>query len=145
MKQSRPITLTRILNGKPATRLLLTALTVAGFMLQGLLPGLDLAFRGDFHRTAFGIEAAICHASPSGTAAPTADPAGSGDEGQSDSHGCCLVCQVAGLAKGAPPSPTFTRPTEGTASLLTAASASRHVDGRASRQHPARAPPADVA
>lgn len=145
MNASGPITLTQIRNGKPATRLLLAVLTVAGFALQGLLPGLDLAFRGDFHRTAFGVEAAICHSSPSGTDARRADPAGSGDEGQSDSHGCCLVCQVAGLAKGAPPSPTFTRPTEGTASLLIAASASIHVDRRASRQHPARAPPAAVA
>lgn len=145
MNASRPITLTRILNGKPATRLLLITLTVAGFALQGLLPGLDLAFRGDFHRTAFGVEAAICHSSPSGSAARTADPAGSGDEGQGDNHGCCLVCQAAGLAKDAPPSPTFTRPTLGTASLLTAANASIRVDGRASRQHPARAPPIAVA
>lgn len=145
MSVSRPIPLTRIYNGMPATRLLFAVLTVAGFTLQGLLPGLDLAFRGDFHRTAFGIEAAICHSSPSGTDARTAAPAGSGGEGQSDSHGCCLVCQVAGLAKGALPSPTFTRPTEGTASLLAATGASLHVDRRASRQHPARAPPVAVA
>lgn len=145
MNVSRPITLTHVDDGMPATRLLFVVLTVAGFTLQGLLPGLDLAFRGDFHRTAFGVEAAICHSSPSGMAARTAAPAGSDEEGQSDSHGCCLVCQVAGLAKGALPSPTFTLPTLGTANPLTAAGASLHVDRRASRQNPARAPPSAVA
>ena len=138
MNRSRPITATRILNGKPATRLLILVLAVAGFALQGLLPGLDLAFRGDFYRTAFGTEAAICHSSPS-------DSPSSDGKGQSDSHGCCLVCQVAGLANDVPPSPTFTRPTLGTASLPTADGASHHVDRRASRQHPPRAPPAAVA
>ena len=145
MNRSRPITLKRIWNGKPATRLLLSALTVLGFMLQGLLPGLDLAFRGDFHRSAFGIEAAICHSSPSGQAERTADLPGNGEEGQSDSHGCCLVCQTAGLAKGSPPPPTFTRPTLGTAAPLVAVSDDRHVDRRAFRQNPARAPPSFVA
>lgn len=145
MNQSRPIILKRIWNGKPATRLALSALTVLGFMLQGLLPGLDLAFKGDFYRSAFGIEAAICHSSPSGQSARTADLPGSGEEGQSDSHGCCLVCQTAGLAKGSPPTPTFTRPTLGTAEALVAASDDTHVDRRASRQNFARAPPAPVA
>ena len=145
MNRSRPITVKRIWNGKLATRLLLSALTVLGFMLQGLLPGLDLAFRGDFYRSAFGIEAAICHSSLSGQAARTADLPGSGEEGQSDSHGCCLVCQTAGLAKGSPPTPTFTRPTLGTAEVLIAASDGIQVDRRASRQNYARAPPLLVA
>ena len=145
MNRSWPITLKRIWTSKPATRLLLSALTMAGFMLQGLLPGLDLAFRGDFHRSAFGIEAAICHSSPTEQAARTADLPGGGEEGQSDSHGCCLVCQTAGLAKGSPPTPTFTRPTLGTAEALIAARNDRQVDRRASRQNYARAPPVSVA
>ena len=145
MNQSRPIIVKRIWNGKSATRLLLSALTVLGFALQGLLPGLDLAFRGDFHRSAFGIEAAICHSSPSDQAERTADLPGSGEEGQSDSHGCCLVCQTAGLAKGSLPTPTFTRPTLGTAEIQVAASDDAHVDRRASRQNNARAPPSPVA
>jgi len=126
------------LSGRPATRLLLLLLTVTGFTLQGLLPGLDLAFRGDFHRTAFGTEAAICHSSPS-------EPTGPGERPSSDNHGCCLVCQAAGLAKGVLPLPTFTRPTSGMAELLTAADVPLRVDRRASRQHHARAPPPAVA
>ncbi len=133
---TRPTILKRLRSGKPTTRMLLLVLVVAGFAFQGLLPGLDLAFRGDFSRTAFGVEAAMCHSSASRA---------SDEEGQIDSHGCCLVCQTAGLTKSVLPSPTFTRPTEGMAEALIASSPSTRVDRRASRQNPARAPPAMVA
>ncbi|RAU22095.1 hypothetical protein CU669_10475 [Paramagnetospirillum kuznetsovii] len=138
MSLTRPTILKRQRSGKPSIRLLLVALVVVGFALQGLLPGLDLAFRGDFSRTAFGVEAAMCHSSSSG-------PAASDEEGTSDGHGCCLVCQTAGLTKVVPPFPTFKIPTAGTAELLIVGSASTRVDGRASRQNPARAPPVFVA
>lgn len=130
---------------RPSTRSLLVGALAAAFLLQGFLPGLDLAFRGEMPRTLFGVESAICHSSPSGDAVRTAAPTGSGGEGQSEHHGCCLVCQATPLAKGALPSPTFTVPTAGTAKLLVARSTLAQVDQRASRQHLARAPPIAVA
>ena len=130
------------INGtRPLARLLLAALVAVGFTLQGLLPGLDLALRGETPLVAFGVKAAICHAPSAESSAKTAGVPGAGDEEQSDSHGCCLVCQVASLTKGALPSPTFTLPTDGMASLHLARAASTHVDGQASHHPFARGPP----
>ncbi|OAN53146.1 hypothetical protein A6A04_14405 [Paramagnetospirillum marisnigri] len=127
------------------TRTALATLVLIGLALQGLLPGLDIAFRGDFSRTVFGFDAAMCHSSPSGRAERTADAAPPVEEGQAFSHGCCLVCQTVGLAKAVPPSPTFKTPTAGTAERLIVNTASAWGPGRTSRQHLARAPPLGVA
>jgi len=118
----------------PSLRPLWMVAVVVGLALQGLLPGLDLSFRGNL--TAFG--GPVCHSSAAG------EPARAGFPAQDDTtgdHGCCLVCQAVPLAKGVPPSPTFTVPTAGMAPILYAEAASTRVDGRASRQHRARAPP----
>ena len=140
----RPVRVIQIapFNGtRPLARMLLAALVAVGFSLQGLLPGLDLALRGETPSVGFGVKAAICHASSVETSANAAGVPAAGDEGQSDSHGCCLVCQAASLSKGALPSPTFTLPTAGTASLRIAQAASTHVDGQASHHHLPRGPP----
>lgn len=125
----------------PVARLLVIALVAAGFVFQGLLPGLDLAFRGETLLVTLAARTGICHASPAGGTERTAVPSPLGDEGQSESHGCCLVCQAASPAKGALPSPTFKVPTAGTAGLRIAATASSHRDGQASHHHFARGPP----
>jgi hypothetical protein len=126
-------------------RLLAVALVAAGFVFQGLLPGLDLAFRGETFLVALAARTGICHASNLGGTERTAVLSPMGDEGQSEHHGCCLVCQAASPAKGALPSPTFKVPTAGTAGLRIAATASSHVDGQASHHHFARGPPARAA
>ncbi len=126
-------------------RLLAVALVAAGFVFQGLLPGLDLAFRGDTLLVTLAARTGICHASLAGGTERTAVPSPLSDDEQSESHGCCLVCQAASSAKGALPSPTFKVPTAGTAGLRIAATASSHIDGQASHHHFARGPPAVAA
>ncbi|MBI3446367.1 MAG: hypothetical protein HY055_13675 [Magnetospirillum sp.] len=126
---------------RPLARLLLSAMVALAFAFQGLLPGLDLALRGESVPGALGLKTAICHSPSQAGSASAANPSAAGGEEQSDSHGCCLVCQVASLAKGALPSPTFTLPTAGTAELRIAARASTHIDGQASHHQFARGPP----
>lgn len=135
-----PLTLS-VYGTRPSARLLLSAMVMLAVAFQGLLPGLDLALRGESVPGALGFKIAICHSPSSAGSASAANPSGTGGEEQSDSHGCCLVCQVASLAKGALPSPTFTLPTVGTAELRIAAGASTHIDGLASHHHFARGPP----
>ncbi len=129
----------------PMARLLAVALVAAGFVFQGLIPGLDLAFRGETLLVTLAARTGICHASPTGGTERTAVPVPMGDEGQSESHGCCLVCQAASPAKGALPSPTFKVPTAGTAGLRIAATGSSRMDGQASRHRLARGPPITAA
>ena len=129
----------------PVARLLAVALVAAGFVFQGLLPGLDLAFRGETLLVTLAARTGICHASPAGGTERNAVPSPMGEEGQAESHGCCLVCQAASPAKGALPSPTFTLPTAGTAGLRIAATGSSHIDGQASHHHFARGPPTQAA
>jgi hypothetical protein len=124
----------------------LVALVAAGFVFQGLLPGLDLALRGPAFAVTLAARTGICHAPPAGGTERTAVPAPIGNgEGQEEGHGCCLVCQASSPAKGALPSPTFKVPTAGTAGLRIAATASSHMDGQASHHHFARGPPPAVA
>lgn len=124
----------------------LVALVAAGFIFQGLIPGLDLALRGPAFAVTLAAKTGICHAPLSGGTERTAVPAPMGTgEGQEDGHGCCLVCQVASPAKGALPSPTFKVPTAGTAGLRIAATTSSRVDGQASHHRFARGPPPVVA
>lgn len=128
--------------GRPLLgRLLMVALIAAGFVFQGLLPGLDMALRGESLPFALVMQTGICHSPPSGVAERTTVPA-KGGEGQSESHGCCLVCQAASAAKGALPSPTFKVPTAGTAGLRIAETAQAPVHGQSSHHHFARGPPA---
>ncbi|WP_235062875.1 hypothetical protein [Paramagnetospirillum caucaseum] len=133
------------IGSRPMARLLAVALVAAGFVFQGLIPGLDLAFRGETLLVTLAARTGICHASPAGGTERTAVPSPMGEPGQSESHGCCLVCQAASPAKGALPSPTFKVPTAGTAGLRIAATASSHMDGQASHHHFARGPPVAAA
>lgn len=134
--------LTAFRTGRPTFgRLLAVALVAAGFLFQGLLPGLDMALRGESLPFALVMQTGICHSPSTGTAERTAVPA-KGGEGQSESHGCCLVCQAASAAKGALPSPTFKVPTAGTAGLRIAATVQALVHGQPSLHPFARGPPA---
>lgn len=145
MRSARAVQSSSAVDRRLVARLVAVALVAAGFLFQGLLPGLDLAFRGGTLLVTLAARTGICHASNLGGAERTAVPSPMGDEGQSDSHGCCLVCQAASQAKGALPSPTFKVPTAGTAGLRIAATASSHVDGQASHHHFARGPPIQAA
>lgn len=145
MRSARAALSTCRISRRPMARLLAVALVAAGFVFQGLLPGLDLAFRGDTLLVTLAARTGICHASPAGGTERTAVPFPLGGDEQSESHGCCLVCQAASPAKGALPSPTFKVPTAGTAGLRIAATASSHMDGQASHHHFARGPPAVAA
>lgn len=119
-----------------------TAFVAAGFIFQGLLPGIDLALRGEGFPGALGLTTGICHSPLGGEAARDAARLSGGEEEQAQDHGCCLVCQAASPAKGAVPSPTFKVPTAGTAGLRFAAIASTRIDGPASRSRLPRGPPA---
>lgn len=119
-----------------------TAFVAAGFIFQGLLPGLDMALRGQDLPGVLGIRIGICHVSLVGPAERDGALLPVGEEEQAQDHGCCLVCQAASPAKGALPSPTFTVPTAGTAGLRFAATASTRMDGPASRSRLPRGPPA---
>jgi hypothetical protein len=126
---------------KPLARLLAVALVAAGFIFQGLLPGLDMALRGESLPFALVLQTGICHSPLTGASEHRTAPVKGGGGGQSESHGCCLVCQAASAAKGALPSPTFTVPTAGTAGLQIAAIAQALADGQASHHTFARGPP----
>lgn len=141
MRSDRTVPATLRIGRRPMARLLAVVLVAAGFFFQGLLPGLDLAFRGETLLVTLAARTGICHTPLTGGTERTAVPSPLGDEGQAGSHGCCLVCQAASPAKGALPSPTFKVPTAGTAGLRIAATASTHIDGQASHHHFARGPP----
>ncbi|CAA7626807.1 conserved hypothetical protein [Candidatus Terasakiella magnetica] len=145
MSRFKPMTWIKHILGLPSARQTWACLIMSGLLLQGGLPGFDLALRGDLSSTLFGAKAANCHALSSDQTLRNAGPVQSDEEDNSFSHGCCLVCQAAQAAKGALPSPTFTLPTAGTASLPAIASARAHVHGLASLHKLPRAPPAAVA
>ncbi|KIM00072.1 hypothetical protein CCC_02860 [Paramagnetospirillum magnetotacticum MS-1] len=145
MRSARAILLPLPIGRRFVARLLAVALVAAGFVFQGLLPGLDLALKGGTLLVTLAARTGICHAPNAGGTERRAVPSPMGDEGQSENDGCCLVCQAASQAKGALPSPTFTVPTAGTAGLRIAATASSRIDGQASRHHFARGPPAIAA
>ena len=141
MRSDHAVPATLHIGRRPLARLLAIALVAAGFIFQGLLPGLDLAFRGETLLVTLAARTGICHAPLAGGTERTAVPSPVGEEGQAENHGCCLVCQAASPAKGALPSPTFKVPTAGTAGLRIAAGASTRIDGQASRHQFARGPP----
>lgn len=127
----------RTLLGHGAVREVAVALVLAGFALQSATPALGLMAQVSNTLALGPLGAFICHVPQ-----PGEDPLIPGGETSSKGDGCCLICQVASLAKGALPPQTLHIPTRDAAGSFDAVDTPRAAGREASLHKLPRAPPA---